>query len=86
MLALLIVALTINAGLIATWVYQARMLARERAERRITDAMHARDVQALGHHHKRQHAEHDREAAVLQAAASVIDRALRGDRGGNSHE
>ena len=86
MLALLIVALTINAGLIATWVYQARMLARERAQRRIVDAMHARDAQALGRHHRQQLTQHESDAAVLMAAASVIDHALRGDREGDGHE
>ncbi|MFI0156262.1 hypothetical protein [Streptomyces lydicus] len=85
MLIMLIVALPITAGLLAAWIHQARMLAAERAARRLTEAAQARDVQALARHVRRELTQQQVEAAVLETAASVIDNALRGEREGDGH-
>ena len=85
MLTPVILALLLTAGLLVAWWWQRRQLAAERATRRLTEAAQARDVTALDQYVRQQLTQQQREAAVLQAAASVIDSALRGEREGDGH-
>lgn len=91
MLTPVILALTITAGLLAACRWQRRQLAAERAARRLTEAAHHRDAQALADRVRQQITRQEAEAAVLQAAAFVVDNALRQpggsgqDREGDGH-
>ncbi|BCK73974.1 hypothetical protein Srufu_079270 (plasmid) [Streptomyces libani subsp. rufus] len=78
MLTPVILALFLTAGLLVAWWWQRRQLAAERATRRLTEAAQARDVTALDQYVRQQLVQQQREAAVFEAAASVIDNALRG--------
>ncbi|MER6844759.1 hypothetical protein [Streptomyces platensis] len=85
MLTPVILALLLTAGLLVAWWWQRRQLTAERATRRLTEAAQAREVQALARHVRQELTKQEREAAVLQAAASVVDNALRGEREGDGH-